>query len=165
VPAAGVYTLYFRVDDSWVLWLGNGATLVAAGINTANGSSASISGIASKSGLGAPLAGRMNRGLPVEPTDYVVVNFPTAGTYPFEMGWGNDSGNRYFMCTFAAGNLPSDESVNSVNWGSSILPVTPLPTPPKPPKTPPTRRSKYRNYSGVLQKSVCTTPEQFRQPQ
>jgi hypothetical protein len=125
VPAAGVYTLYFRVDDSWVLWLGNGATLVAAGINTANGSSASISGIASKSGLGAPLAGRMNRGLPVEPTDYVVVNFPTAGTYPFEMGWGNDSGNRYFMCTFAAGNLPSDESVNSVNWGSSILPVTP----------------------------------------
>lgn len=127
VETAGVYTFYFRVDDSWVFWLGNGASLVKSGINTGNGASASIASIASKSGLGAPLAGRLNRGLTIEATDYVVVNLPAPGTYPFEIGWGNDSGNLYFECTCAAGNVPTQLAADGSTWGSTILPAPLVP--------------------------------------
>ena len=133
VSTPGTHTLYFLVDDSWACYIGGGAsrvqgTLVASGAPTTASAASNGTDLAN---VGAwPLMGcRNNAANPVQTTDYIYVNFPAAGVYPFLAWWSNGADAQcYFQTTFSQGqgSIPSSPG----NFGGVVKPVAPQPTPP-----------------------------------
>jgi len=116
VSTPGTYTFYFQVNDSWILYMGNGATYQ---FGPQVGSAISHSG-------NPYIASRLNLGK-LGSLDTVVINFPTIGAYPFEIGYSNLKGlpSTYCMVTMNNGNVATQASKNSgpVIIGNNILPT------------------------------------------
>jgi hypothetical protein len=114
VSTAGTYTFYFLVDDSWIMWI-NGATRVGGAFS---GSAPPAPKAAGMTFMGYRLTGAA----PIELADYVYVNFPAPGIYPFEIGHGeksNINGHSYLVCTYTAG-LGAAPSQAGVTYGQDI---------------------------------------------
>jgi hypothetical protein len=124
VAKAGTYTLYLLVDDSWVLFVGGGATRIS-GSNL--GTSSSL--------LGLPQVGaRLSSANPVQAVDMVVLNFPNPGIYPFEIGHANDPDAQTYLQTTYSPGIGVTPTVAGGEYGQNILPVaTVLPIPPTAP--------------------------------
>jgi hypothetical protein len=124
VAAAGNYTFYVLADDSWIMWI-NGATRVGGAFS---GSAPPSPKAPSMSLMGYRLTGAA----PVQLSDYVYVNFPAPGIYPFEMGHGevsNQNGHSYLVCTYTPG-LAQVPSQAGVTYGQDIRPVGSIATAP-----------------------------------
>jgi hypothetical protein len=141
VAQAGVQTFYFLVDDSWALYVGGGASYVAGAFTTTPGGGApaspstaiaAISGT-SLTGVGAwPLLGTRNTpAIGTQPTDYVYINFPTPGIYPF-LAWfvNNGDSQTFFQMTYAAGTGAIPPAVGNGESGGVIKPVALQAAPP-----------------------------------
>ena len=118
IAAAGTYTFHIQADDSWILYLGAGATyLYGPQIGTAP-SQSSCNYIAS----------RLTRAKTPEAVDSVVVSFSAPGAYAFEIGYGNWKGSTcsYFMATYDNGNVATSPTINNgpIAIGSAILPYS-----------------------------------------
>ncbi len=115
VATAGTYTFYFQANDSWILYMGNGATF---NFGPQIGSAASHSGnpyIASR-------LTTVNSGS----CDTVVITFPTIGAYPFEIGYSNNQSEKtYLVVTQASGNVAvvASNFVGPTVIGNDILPT------------------------------------------
>jgi hypothetical protein len=130
VSAAGTYTFYFLVDDSWIMWI-NGATRISGAFS---GSTPPAPKAAGMSLMGYRLTGAA----PIELSDYVVVSFPAPGVYPFEIGHGeksNQNGHSYLVCTYTPGNGQAPTQPG-VTYGQDIRPVSALVTVPPAGATP-----------------------------
>lgn len=161
VAQSGIQTFYFLVDDAWALYIGGGASRVSGAYTTVpNGSSpaspstasAAVSGT-SLTGVGAwPLLGTRNTpAVSVQPTDYVYVNFPSAGIYPFLAWWVNNSdATTYFQMTYSAGQGAIPPSSGNGESGGVIKPVSLQSAPPA--TTP----------AGNLQLSIATSNIQIQ---
>lgn len=141
VAASGVQTFYFLVDDSWALYVGGGASYVAGAYTTSPGGGAPASpstAIAAASGTSLtgvgtwPLLGTRNTpAIEVQPTDYVYVNFPNAGIYPFLAWFVNDAdAQTYFQMTYAAGSSAIPPASGNGESGGVIKPVALQAAPP-----------------------------------
>jgi hypothetical protein len=141
VAQAGVQTFYFLVDDSWALYIGGGASYVAGAFTTTPGGGApaspstaiaAISGT-SLTGVGAwPLLGTRNTpAIGTQPTDYVYINFPTPGIYPF-LSWfvNNGDAQTFFQMTYAAGTGAIPPASGNGESGGVIKPVALQAAPP-----------------------------------
>ena len=132
VSRAGVQTLYVLADDSWACYLGpdsisgqQPSRVQGTFTLQPNGSSPSTPLTADQVGTGAPawpLMGTRNTAAGnVQPTDYMYINFPAPGIYPFLFWWINGSGQTYFQPTFAAGSaqIPGSSGI----FGGVMLPT------------------------------------------
>jgi len=141
VAASGVQTFYFLVDDSWAFYVGGGASYVAGAFTTSPGGGApaspstaiaAISGT-SLTGVGAwPLLGTRNTpAIATQPTDYVYINFPTPGIYPF-LAWfvNNGDAQTFFQMTYAAGTSAIPPASGNGESGGVIKPVALQAAPP-----------------------------------
>jgi hypothetical protein len=137
VAQSGIETFYFLVDDSWALYIGGGASYVSGAFTTGSPVSPSTASAAttgtSLAGVGPwPLLGTRNTAaVEVQPTDYVYVNFPAPGIYPF-LAWfvNNADSQTFFQWTYAAGASAIPPASGNGESGGVIKPVALQPAPP-----------------------------------
>lgn len=137
VAQGGIETFYFLVDDSWALYIGGGASYVQGAFTTGSPVSPNTAAIAATGtslvGVGAwPLLGTRNTSaVEVQPTDYVYINFPAPGIYPF-LAWfvNNGDAQTFFQWTYAAGASAIPPASGNGESGGVIKPVALQPAPP-----------------------------------
>ena len=137
IAQAGIHTFYFLVDDDWGFYVGGGATRNSGTYNLGNGFQTPLTASAARSGTPAyPLMGTRNptggSGSFV-PWDYVRINFPAPGVYPFLIWWtNNDDSQAYLTVTAAAGlaTLPSGSYQPGSHFGGVLKPVALQAAPP-----------------------------------
>jgi hypothetical protein len=119
VTEPGNYTFYFLADDSWVFFLGGGASRVSGSFAYTATSKAGLPQVGSRNG-GAAL---------LEPVDMVVINFPTEGVYPFEIGHAELNSSQgstpqdYLVVTYTQG-VGVTPTVAWGQYGQDILPIS-----------------------------------------
>jgi hypothetical protein len=147
IASPGVYTFYVLADDSWALYMPNvtrvGGTFVINGGNAnmptdANGvrptglNAAAANGLNPGAGAWPAMGMRNNAANSIQATDFVWINFPAAGIYPFMFSWVNDGdATAYFQPTWQQGQgaVPTVTESAGGRFGAVLKPVA-LQSPP-----------------------------------
>jgi hypothetical protein len=134
VSTPGVHTFYWLVDDSWALYMGpnvidgqtparSQGTMVINGGNLDAPASANLV-------IGTlpawPLIGTRNTGglSNIGSTDYIYINFPTVGIYPFMIWWiNNPDATTFHQMTYTPGSAQIPTGQFGPALGGVILPV------------------------------------------
>lgn len=134
VSTAGVHTFYFLADDSFAMYLGPNTVsgqqptrVQGAYTLQPNGSSPATpltADLAFPGDPAWPLMGTRNTSASqIQQTDYIYVNFPSPGVYPFMVWWVNNAdGQAYLQMTATPGQGVIPPS-NTGTFGSVIKPV------------------------------------------
>jgi hypothetical protein len=117
VAQPGNYNMQMSVDDSCIICIGNGATLVSGNIYNPYGQTTGP--FTGYPVLMAANSSKSNNGVQSPSPESSIINFPTAGIYPFEIDYNNFLG-------------PGGELDISFNGQTIIIPVTLLAVPAQP---------------------------------
>lgn len=131
VQQAGIQTFYFLVDDSWAAYFGpdtisgQAPSRVGGTFSTGSTSTPATPNLISGTFPNYPLFGTRNtQASEIQTTDYLYINFPKPGIYPFFFWWINFGHQAYFQCSYTAGQGAVPPPTGNGVSGGVIKPIS-----------------------------------------